>query len=146
MDILGLQERKEILTQLRALNVASVVVDYDGSGDSGQVESVEARTAGGNAIDLAVPAGMKEVEEGHYVVGQGFLTQKKIKPVLLRERIEDFAYAWLEDQHPGWEINGGSYGQLTISVATGEFKFGHHIRVVSSEYDEYILPVEEENE
>lgn len=78
---------------LAAAGITSVVVTFDGAGDSGQIESIEARRGDAAAaqpicdIEIATPA------------WDGSALHRRTLP--LGEAIEQLAYAFLEETHGG---------------------------------------------
>ena len=69
---------------------AELVISYAGQGDSGGITSV------------AIRQGPKKVR----------------LPAPLQDQIEDWAWQLLGDSYPGWEINEGSSGEISINVQT----------------------------
>src|SRR3546814_3708369 len=88
---------------LAAAAVTTVVVSFDGYGDSGQIESVEAR-AGDDVVDL--PA-ITVTQAAALWDGSG---SEESTP-LLTDAIESLAHDLLTDTHAGWENNDGAYGE-----------------------------------
>ncbi len=122
----GPVNKAAILAALAAAAITSVVVTFDGSGDSGQIESVDART-GETAAEL--PA--TDVTIGS-PLWDGSGVETRILP--LAEAIEQLAYDLLEDTHDGWEINEGAFGEFSFDVAKGVIRLDYNERVESSEY------------
>jgi hypothetical protein len=83
---------KELALKLAAVQVVLVSSEYDGCGDSGQIESVSYFNAANE--DLS-----QTVEEG------------------LGKQVQDFFYDLLEVRHGGWENNDGGFGSFTWNVA-----------------------------
>ena len=100
--------RSELLPQLRALRITEVVAEYEGYGDSGNIEDVTVQPAG---IEL---------------------------PGDLRTKVEDFAWSVAYHQHPGFENNEGGYGTLTWDVTADSITLDHADRYVecSHSHDE----------
>ncbi len=84
-------------------SIATVVVEYDGSGDSGEVTSVAAYNTKEEEVDL----------------GRA-----------LTDLVSDFVYEYLPG---GWEINEGSFGTCTIDVPNKKAHFEHSQRIESIE-------------
>jgi hypothetical protein len=80
------ETRAALLTNLRALGVTSIEVQYEGYGDSGNVEDV-----------VVTPDTITLAEE-------------------LRRRVEDFGWDFAYALSPGFENNEGGYGDLTWSI------------------------------
>lgn len=94
------QALRDVLTQLAARAITHIEIEYDGSGDSGDIESVIA-SIGSETVELA--------DETSRV-------------------LEDYAYALLQHREPGWEINEGSFGRITINVADRRVTLEHSTR------------------
>jgi hypothetical protein len=92
-------DRMELIRRLETLGVDVAEARYNGSGDSGCVEEVRATTRSGIAIDL---------------------------PREERNAIEDEAYNFLEESHPGWEIDDGSMGQFRLNVPRRSVTLNHN--------------------
>jgi len=46
----------------------------------------------------------------------------------LEAAIETLAYEYLEDTHPGWEINDGAFGTFVFSVSERSITLDHRAR------------------
>ena len=104
---------------LAAARITTVTVTFDGSGDSGQVEDIDA-WRGDELADLPPD----EITIASACWGDpGFAA--RTMPV--EQAIEQLAYDLLSMKHGGWENNDGAYGEFTFDVAT---------RVISLEYNE----------
>ena len=82
---------------LEALGIDTVTITYNGENDEGYIEEIEPTP---------------EVDE--------FYDGSE-----LYDTIEQQAYAVLEREHGGWEINEGSHGHITITVKERK-AFLHH--------------------
>ena len=100
--------RAELLAQLRALGISEVTAEYEGYGDSGNVEEV-----------VVTPDTITLTEE-------------------LRRRVEDFGWDFAYALSPGFENNEGGYGTLTWDIAADSITLDHADRYVecSHSYDE----------
>jgi hypothetical protein len=119
--------KQALLTALANVGIARLTVTFDGYGDSGQIESIEAVDVQGAAVPLpdvpivtlsAAVWGADEPER--HDLGQ-------------REAVEWFVYDMLGSLHGGWEINEGSYGQVVFDVAAGSIALDMNTRFVGSE-------------
>ncbi|WEX12374.1 DUF6878 family protein [Chelativorans sp. AA-79] len=99
--------------------VSQVVVTFDGYGDSGQIEEIEAR-AGDDKVDLPDLSVT-------LTLAQSGSTKPVSKAMSLAEAIESMAYDFLERTHAGWEINDGADGEFVFDVAS---------RTVTLDYNE----------
>ncbi len=111
---------------LATAGVTSIVVTFDGAGDSGQVESIDARIGDAAAI---LPTCDIEIATPGWD-GSGLLR----RTLPLDEAIEQLAYAFLEEAHDGWEINEGAFGEFTFDVPERTIRLDYNERIESSEY------------
>jgi hypothetical protein len=88
---------------------SKLVVAYEGSCDEGDIQSVIATNKDG-------------VEEG-------------VSPDI-ENKVKDYAFDILESKYPGWEINEGSFGEITISPCRRTITYVHNYRVESVETEE----------
>jgi len=102
------QTRAALLTELRALGVRSIEVQYEGYGDSGNVEDV-----------VVTPDTIALTED-------------------LRRRVEDFGWDFAYALSPGFEDNEGGYGTLTWDVTADSITLDQADRYVecSHSHDE----------
>lgn len=99
-----------LFAALAAAGIASVVVTFDGSGDSGQIESMTAHEANGTEAPLP--------EQPIEIHGVSFDDATiSVSQPSLHEAIERMVYDFLEETHGGWENEDGAYGDCTFTVA-----------------------------
>ena len=98
-----------IFDALAAASITGVHVDFDGEGDSGQINGVAAFT-GEDAAEL--PKTMISIRQIHYGSTEPFPTECR-----LEEAIATLCYDYLEETHGGWENNDGAYGEFRLDVA-----------------------------
>jgi hypothetical protein len=136
------RERLRLITEMRPANKAAlcdaltqagisvVEVTFDGSGDSGQIETVEAR-AGDTPAELPPePIEFAEPDE------HGDARRTMLTPA---ECIEKFVYDLLEETHSGWEINDGAYGEFTFDVEAKTITLAFNERYTDSQYFEHLF-------
>ena len=88
----------EVLPALLACGVSNIEIAYSGYGDSGAIDGVQYRDAGGlRVVRDNIPQGV-------------------------REKLETCAYAFLPS---GFEINDGGQGSLTIDLPTRKITIQH---------------------
>lgn len=108
---------------LAEAGIDRVIVSFDGYGDSGQIENVELHgavaTLPNRAIVLAFASWEREEPDR--------------RELSLAAAIEELAYDCLGDQHAGWEINEGSYGEFTFDVAARTILLDFNYRIESTE-------------
>lgn len=114
---------------LHAVGITSVTVAFDGGGDSGQIESVDA--AAGDA-----PADLPEAQIALLKAqSDGFGTETTIMSVA--DVIEDLAYQLLTQSHPGWEDSDGAYGEFRFDVGARTITLDHNDRYIAVESFEH---------
>ena len=110
---------------LAIAGIAHVVVSFDGYGDSGQIESVEAK-----AVGEIVPLPTTAIAIGVAVWGQA---EPETRSMTLDEAVEHLAYDFLEETHSGWEDGDGAYGDFTFDVAKRSIMLDYNDRYTASE-------------
>lgn len=95
---------------LARAGIETVVVCFDGAGDSGQIESIAG--FGDGDTEITLPDEMLALSEVEFDTAT-------VKTVThgIRATIERTAYDFLEETHSGWEDGEGAYGEFTFSVA-----------------------------
>jgi hypothetical protein len=120
------QTNKATLFQaLNAAGVTEIVVTFDGYGDSGQIEDVQAK-AGDDAV--AMPGSTIEILAT--VWGQ---TEPERSSVSIATAVESLAYDVLERTHGGWENNDGAYGDNIFDIAAHTITLDYNERYTASE-------------
>ncbi len=82
-------ERFKFFGLMASLGVHHVIIEFNGSGDSGQVDSVSAYAADGNTIDLDAD---------------------------IAEKMDKFCCDYLDHLGIEWYSNSGGYGSLTLHI------------------------------
>ena len=111
---------------LAAAGITTVLVNFDGCGDSGQIEAIEVR-AGDD--DSALP----EVEIEIATANWGSPTIDR-QPQPIREAIETLVYDVLNQKHNGWENNDGAYGEFTFDVAERTITLDYNERHMETDH------------
>src|ERR1700691_5094056 len=97
-----------VFDALAAANLTLVEVEFDGEGDSGQIEGIYAYAGDARA----------ELPESSLTLHQA--AQNKGDPrttnVSLHDAIETLCYDYLSQTHGGWENNDGAYGTFGFDV------------------------------
>jgi hypothetical protein len=120
--------KQALFSVLAAAGVTHVTVDFDGCGDSGQIEDIAFRKGGET---IAAPAGDVVLE----VASWGEATGPKTFDV--RSAIELLVYELLEEDHGGWEDNEGSFGTFTFDAAEGAITLDYNERIETSTYSKH---------
>lgn len=92
--------RAPLMAELAGHRIAEVMLEFDGYCDDGHFHDIRARDAAGKPCDLA---------------WQTDISPNWIGGVPIRDLLEDLAYDLLCEVHPGWEIDEGSHGTITIA-------------------------------
>jgi hypothetical protein len=112
---------KEILfAALAEAGIHRVTVEYDGSGDSGQIENVEAWDAGNERMPLLTEPKVQLVSEN----------PDYPRPAQnLEAAIESLAWDYLDlDIYYGWENNDGAFGTFVFDVPARSIALEHNER------------------
>jgi len=114
---------------LAAADVSSVLVHFDGGGDSGQIESVQA-FAGDAPVELPTSDVLltRALADG---------VETRSDPTPIADAIETLAFDLLTATHAGWENNDGAYGEFRFDVAAGTITLDHNDRYVAVESYEH---------
>ncbi len=129
--------RESLLAALIKLNITEVIIRYEGGGDSGDVTELEVKPEPVTP-QLAVEhiahryvASEYRDREYHY-----FLEERQSS---VDDALRDFAMAWANAQHSGWENNDGGSGSVTIHVTENNFQLEHTEYYTESSSYEYNL-------
>ncbi len=110
-----------LFAALRNAGIASVLVHFDGYGDSGQIEDIDAVAEDRSA--RAIPETVIELRRLDFG-----MTEPVELSLPLAEAIETLAYALLESVHGGWENNEGAFRDFIFDVAAGTISLEYHER------------------
>jgi hypothetical protein len=120
------KSRSQVRDFLRQHGIAKVAVSFDGEGDDGSITDCKYEPATPDFGKTPVPG----TEDKRY----GYNAQHEWVAVdrcaTIDEIIDDMFYAFLSSNEPGWEINEGSYGDITLDVLTGKIKLHCCRRIV----------------
>jgi hypothetical protein len=116
-------------------NVDRAELEFDGCGDSGQIERVTFFRAGD-----ATPLDLDQEKVQITRISHSYVDGKHVDNIeestgVAEDLFEEIAYHILEVKHPGWEINEGSFGVVIIN-ADGSGKMQYNERIESIEYSE----------
>ena len=106
--------------------IATVTVEFEGSGDSGQMEKPCARTADDTIISL--PSHSAEFEQVYWSHG----LQKE--SMTIAEAVEIMAWRLLGHSHGGWENDDGGFGEVTFNVADRMITLDFNERYTETNY------------
>ncbi len=97
-----------VFDALATSHVTSVIVDFDGSGDEGQINNLMPYAGESEAELPNTLLTVRAVELNGNIV--------KTQETTLKDAIEQLCYDLLGQEHGGWEINDGSYGEFCFDV------------------------------
>ena len=113
------RSKAAVMDVLAAAGITAVQVAFDGSGDSGQIEEV-------NAFIGEAPAELPETP----------VTDENLP---LKKAIEDLCYGYLTQLHDGWENNDGAFGEFTFDVQGRSIRFEFNGRFTDHSTDTHAL-------
>ncbi|MCA2999846.1 MAG: hypothetical protein LW865_01825 [Betaproteobacteria bacterium] len=115
------QQRANLLAVIAALsaaNIARVDLEYEGCGDSGQIESVYAFDGKGSEVTL--PDVKVRITTARYEHPAGYVSAPEDAD--LEDAMKQIAYEKLEYHYGGWEINEGSKGSVVFNMESRELE------------------------
>ena len=126
-------DAKILFDALHDTKVVSIQVDFDGCGDSGQINDIHYYDKKGKAISQ--PSGKIKGSE----ISKGSTWDDKRKEFVdlppseatFNELVEQICYDRLGAHHAGWEINEGSYGTFSFDVSNRKINLEYNERVES---------------
>ncbi len=129
--------REALLVRLHQLQIQEVVIDYEGYGGTGDASE-----------PVIYPEKMTPLLKTEKVIQCCVLKRSRDGVVCfdleeqlqtLQKALEDFALAWVELHHSGWERNDGGKGTVTIHVEDSLFELEYEKFHTTSSYHYYVL-------
>ncbi|HTV28260.1 MAG TPA: hypothetical protein VMF32_10810 [Xanthobacteraceae bacterium] len=105
---------------LSAAHITQITVTFDGEGDSGQINDINAFNG-----DESVPFPERTLAI-RSVNWDGSATT--VVEQAFGSALETICYDFLEQEHGGWENNDGAFGEFTFNVAGRTVKLEFHGR------------------
>jgi hypothetical protein len=128
-----LSKNKETLFEaLAAAGITAAIVFFDGSGDEGQIESIEAKNG-----DEPVEFPERKIEFAHAVMDQLNQTTLTVQAETFHEAITWLVYAYLGQVQQGWDTGEGAYGYFRFDVAARTISLDFNERFIDSENSTY---------
>lgn len=122
------QHVEKLFAHLKLLNVYSFTLDFDGSGDDGQIHQINFLDSEGVYMDIPEDS-----------ITWVYNEERGEEQVSLYKCAEDLGYQMLDESGHDWYNNDGGYGEITISLDDGTGKpsanMNMNIRYVDT--DEY---------
>ena len=119
------QNKEALFAAMRAAGITEIIVTFDGAGDSGQVEDIDARRG-----DAVVPMPDVSVTLAQVSWGNSEISTSSMS---LSEAVETLAYDLLSDCHGGWENCDGAFGEFHFDAEAATILLDYNERFTSSE-------------
>jgi hypothetical protein len=113
--------KRSLFDALAAAKISEVYVDFDGVGDSGQIDSV-------TALRGKARTELPETNITIQLVRIWHDPKPLITEATLEQAIETLCYGYLEERHAGWENDDGACGQFRFNVAKRTVKLEFNAR------------------
>lgn len=122
----AMAQNKEILfAAMRAAGITEIIVTFDGGGDSGQIEGIDAMQS-----EVIVPLPNAEITLARVSWG---ISEIATSTMSLADAVETLAYDLLSDSHGGWENCDGAFGEFHFDAEAGTILLDYNERFTSSE-------------
>jgi hypothetical protein len=115
------KSRDALLVSLKTQGITHVTAEYEGGGDSGGVETVTALpdNVDLDSVQVTMPVTGQVHRDGEWV------EETRDETMSLTNAVHQFVYDVLRAYYPGWEINDGGRGTVTIDAEAGAAKLDH---------------------
>ena len=133
------QDKTTLLTQLNLLGAKKVRVEFQGGGDSGQVEYVgyQDKNDEWNTIPDEITSWTKQT------YGSQEPQQERIS---LDEVLEDLCYRALDETGLDWYNNDGGQGNMTIDFSESPPKISLYVGINQTTTDDYEYDLNKQDE
>lgn len=111
---------------LAAAGITSILIRFDGSGDSGQIEEID--VLAGDKL-ASFPAEKVVIQRADWGATEPERVESSVN-----DAVETLVYAFLEETHGGWENNEGAYGEFTFNIAERTITLDYNERYEDSHY------------
>jgi hypothetical protein len=109
---------------LAQAEIASVTAEFDGEGDSGQINDIIAYK---DREAVPLPDSSVTLLRASWDTGK-----QEPQQATLYDAIETLCYDYLSQQHGGWEDNDGGFGEFTFEVAERKVELEFNARFSDS--------------
>ena len=109
------QHIKTMFDQLRKAGATEVVIYFDGSGDSGSIESLDIYNADRQQVQVDQTV-IYPKEKSTWIDGQ-WVNEIEHKEIPILEALEAYCYDELEKTNIDWYNNDGGFGEMRISLS-----------------------------
>jgi hypothetical protein len=130
-------QHKELCSKVNELNktvlfdalapagITIINVEFDGEGDSGQIDGISAKA---DKQEAQLPTTKITILQLRW--GQ---TEPTPSEFTLEAAVEALCYDYLEQEHGGWENNDGAFGEFAINVAERTIDLEFYSRYTDAE-------------
>jgi len=132
-------EKQKLLTQLNLLGATTVVVEFRGGGDEGEIESVYYIDRNGDSQEI--PKDMISWTQVVYGDKPKLTTEMSLVDVL-----EDLCYRALDASGMDWYNNEGGQGSLVIDFRESPPKTGLELGINHTSTEDYKFAMDEEED
>lgn len=130
--VLLAENKATLFDRLATTEVGRIRVEFDGGGDSGQIESIDAQSRDGVSIDLPD-------DTVSLLRSDGPADPPCHEAQSLRNAVETLAYACLYQSHAGWENNDGGFWTFSFDVAERTILLEMNTRISDVESSEHLF-------
>ena len=116
------QHVQNLFAQLKLLNVKEFRINFEGSGDDGQIDEIEFYNTNNETFNI--PSDMISWVY-HDFNGQ----EAKDAKVTLHKAIEDLGYSMLDESGHDWFNNEGGYGTIDVTLEGDDGKPSVHMEI-----------------
>ena len=125
--------KAQIYARLARLGIATVLISYDGCGDSGCIESIEARGPNDEVVELPQREVTIDFVESQWDAAASKFVRVGVKRKLpIGKAVESWCYDLLEHHFDGWEINEGSQGTIELDIKNKTATLEHDQNVMTT--------------
>ncbi len=120
------QQHAQLYAALAKLGVRTLRAEYSGYGDSGCIEHIRAFNR--RECEVKLPGTLVPLPLVTTIFDsatRSYRQQTEERKLPLNEAVEQWCYDVLEDRVPGWEIDDGSSGVITIDIKTRSGRLSH---------------------
>jgi hypothetical protein len=119
VDDVRARNKAIVFAALAEAGIHRVTVEYDGSGDSGQIDSIEAWDAANEKIRLPSSRKVQLASEN---------ADHPVDNIGLEAAVEQLSWDYLYDNYCGWENNDGAFGTFVFDVLVRTITLEHNER------------------
>lgn len=127
------ESKNAIADAIHRLGIAKIEVNFDGCGDSGQIEDMTVFNEAGDEIEItleSIGVGKVEFVRGYQYDRNGKeIPIKDVREANFADLLEEICYNLLAQRHGGWEINEGSFGTFTFDFTNQKINLTFNERV-----------------